>query len=125
MGLDHDASAGKKRVVTELLPSRAADVVVRGHLTAATRGSLRRRLRQVVGEGARQVRVDLSHVESLDAAAATVLVVYRRLLPPLGGELILVAPSSAVDEALTRLRLGHLLGRRPRRTRRIDWADVA
>jgi anti-anti-sigma factor len=89
--------------------ARTADVVVAGNLTAATRGTLHVRLRHAVRAGGRDVRVDLRAVERLDAAGVAVLLIFRRMLPPLGGGLVLVGASRAVEETLAEMRLGHLL----------------
>ena len=105
-------------------PHRTADVVVTGDLTVATSRSLHRRLRQVIQDGGRQVRVDLRAVDRLDAAGVTVLLVYRRLLPSLGGELVVVG-GGAVEDALTGMRLGHVLDRRGQPAAAAAWSEVA
>jgi anti-anti-sigma factor len=114
----HRPPGGSDRATT-------ADVVVTGELTVATSRSLHLRLRQVIQDGGREVRVDLRAVERLDAAGVTVLLVYRRLLPSLGGELVLVGAGAAVRDTLTGMRLGHLLTHRAHQPSLVGWPDVA
>jgi anti-anti-sigma regulatory factor len=68
---------------------------------------MHRRLRRLVRDGAREVRVDLRGVEEADGAAVAVLLVYARLLPPLGGRLVLTGASDAVQVAVGGTRLAH------------------
>ena len=82
-----------------------SDLVLTGRLTARTSRSLHGRLRRLVRDGAREVRVDLRGVEQADAAAVAVLLVYARVLPPLGGRLVLTGASDAVQEAVGGTRL--------------------
>jgi anti-anti-sigma regulatory factor len=86
------------------------DLVVTGRLTARTGRSLHGRLRRLVRDGAREVRVDLRGVEQAEPAAVAVLLVYARLLPPLGGRLVLTGASDAVAGTLTGMGFAHLLG---------------
>ena len=89
---------------------RGVEVVVAGRLTAGAGRSLHLRLRQLVRDGAREVQVDLRGVEEADAAAVAVLLVYARLLPPLGGGLVLTGAGDAVAGTLTGMGFAHLLG---------------
>jgi anti-anti-sigma factor len=84
-------------------------VLVLGDLTAATSRALHRRLRRAVEGGARHLRVGLHDVRDVDAAGVAVLLVYARLLPPLGGRLEIVSASPQVQAVLAGMHLGWML----------------
>lgn len=84
-------------------------VVLLGELTAATSRTLHGRMRRLVEDGARVVVVDCAGVRRADAAGVAVLLVYARLLPPLGGELVIEDASPAVEDVLASVHLTRLL----------------
>ena len=88
---------------------RWALVAVSGQLTWRTSRRLHASFRQVVHEGARELRVDLRSVIEADPAGVAVLLVYARLLPTLGGTLEVSGASGPCHELLDRMQLSHLL----------------
>jgi anti-anti-sigma factor len=94
-----DASAALTVTVAHL--DGQAEVVLIGELDFASALQLRRALDQLIDEGHRQLRINISSLAFLDAAGIGALTGIRVRLADLGGQLSLVGTRGEARRALT------------------------
>ena len=88
----------------------AQDIVLPPVLDLLAAGPLHQSLTAAMNEG-RVLRVDGQEVERVSTAALQVLIAAQRSLAPVGGTMLLHAPSQALVEALGDLDLQSVLNR--------------
>lgn len=106
--------SGSNASLLRVRVSRAGEravVLLEGELDLASGSSLRTRLATLVNENPppRQVVVDLSQLDFVDASGISVLIAAHKSLARRGGELVLRHPSRPARRVLTLLQLESVL----------------
>ncbi|HEV3329711.1 MAG TPA: STAS domain-containing protein [Bryobacteraceae bacterium] len=74
-------------------------------IAAGSLPALRTQMREIVGNGARELVVDLANVQAVDASGIGLLVSAHNLLHRLGGRLVVVHASQDILDLLHAMRL--------------------